>query len=48
VPSISIDYQLSRHIAADISYSHFFAGKVIEHAGGKDVDFFKCALSWTF
>ena len=48
VPSISVDYQLNRHITLDISYSHFFAQEVIHNAGGEDIDYIKTEVNWTF
>ncbi|WP_295628861.1 alginate export family protein [uncultured Nitrosomonas sp.] len=47
-PSISIDYQLNHYVALDLSYSHFFAGKVINNAGGNDINFLKLELNITF
>lgn len=48
VPSVSVDYQLNRYMALDFSYSHFFAGKVIDNAGGRDIDFVKLELNVAF
>jgi hypothetical protein len=47
-PSISIDYQWSRQIKLDLSYSHFFARTVIRNAHGKDISFLKLQMQWTF
>jgi outer membrane receptor protein involved in Fe transport len=47
-PSISIDYQWSRQIKLDLSYSHFFARTVIRNADGKDISFLKLQMQWTF
>jgi hypothetical protein len=48
VPSISVDYQLNRHVALDLSFSYFFAGDVIDHAGGDDITFVKLEASVVF
>lgn len=40
-PSLSLDYQWSRHLDMDLSYSYFFAEEVIKRAGGSDVQFLK-------
>ncbi|MEM1188363.1 MAG: alginate export family protein [Pseudomonadota bacterium] len=48
VPSLSVDVQLNRYLAVDVSYSHFFAGEVIDNADGDDIDFFKLELTLTF
>ncbi|MEM6605038.1 MAG: alginate export family protein [Pseudomonadota bacterium] len=48
VPSLSIDYRLNRHISMDLSYSRFFAGEVIDDAGGTDVNFLKLEFRFTF
>lgn len=47
-PSVSLDYQWSRHLSMDLSYSHFFADEVIKHAGGRDVHFLKAQIEWKF
>lgn len=48
VPSISVDYQLNRYVALDLSFSHFFTGKVINNAGGRNINFLKLELNITF
>lgn len=48
IPSLSIDYKASRHFTFDLSYSHFFAEEVIESSYGRDVNFIKAQISWTF
>lgn len=48
VPSLSVDYRFNRYLAADLSYSRFFAGEVIEDAGGSDIDFIKLEFRLTF
>ncbi|MEM1081090.1 MAG: alginate export family protein [Pseudomonadota bacterium] len=48
VTSISIDYQLSQSMTLDLSYSHFFAGEVIDNAGGDDIDFIKFEFEFNF
>ncbi len=45
-PSLSVDVQWNRYLSFDLSYSHFFAQQVIDHAGGGDVDFFKVQVEW--
>lgn len=48
VPSLSLDYQVNKHLRFDISYSHFFADEVIKNAGGKDINYFKAQMDITF
>lgn len=48
VPSLSVDWQPNRHIAYDLSYSHFSAGEVIKRAGGASVDFVKFEINILF
>ena len=48
VPSLSVDYRLNRYLAVDLSYSRFFAGEVIDEAGGSDIDFIKLEARITF
>lgn len=48
VPSLSVDYRFNRHLAVDLSYSRFFAGEVIDEAGGSDIDFIKLEARITF
>lgn len=48
VPSISVDYQYNRYLDMDLSYSYFFAGELIEDAGGENVRFIKLEAQWTF
>ncbi|QIB52324.1 alginate export family protein [Pseudomonas sp. OIL-1] len=47
-PSVSLDYQWSRHLSMDLSYSHFFAEEVIKRAGGSDAQFLKVQLEWKY
>ncbi|WP_090334229.1 alginate export family protein [Nitrosomonas sp. Nm51] len=48
MPSISVDYRLSRYVALGLSYSHFFAGEVIDNAGGRNTNFLKLELNITY
>lgn len=48
IPSISIDCQLADHIKFDLSYSHYFTGKVIKDAGGHDINYIKLQATFTF
>ncbi|MEO1080076.1 MAG: alginate export family protein [Pseudomonadota bacterium] len=48
VPSLSIDYEINRYLAVNLSYSRFFAGDVIDDAGGTDIDFLKLEAQLTF
>lgn len=46
--SVSLDYQMGRHLRMDLSVSHFFAREVIRQAGGDDAAFFKIQIEWKF
>ncbi|MEM9103350.1 MAG: alginate export family protein [Pseudomonadota bacterium] len=48
VPQLSIDWEINSHMAVDIRYNHFFAGDVIEDAGGDDVGFFMAEVTFNF
>ena len=48
VPSISVDYRVNRYMTMDFSYSHFFAGEVIDNAGGEDIDYVKLEIEILF
>jgi hypothetical protein len=44
-----LNWQIDRHLATYLGYSHFFAGDFIEETGpGEDIDFFYAALTFTF
>ncbi|MGJ0484420.1 MAG: alginate export family protein [Methylomicrobium sp.] len=44
----NVDWEINKHLGLGLSYSHFFAGQVIEQAGGKDTSYFKAQLSFVF
>jgi hypothetical protein len=37
--TLEAEWKVTRHLSAELAYVHFFAGGVVEDAGGKDVDF---------
>ena len=44
-----LNWQIDRHAAAYVGYSHFFAGEFIADTGpAEDIDFFYVALTYTF
>jgi hypothetical protein len=44
-----LNWQVDRHLAAYLGYSHFFAGDFIEDTGpGEDIDFLYAAVLYTF
>jgi hypothetical protein len=44
-----LNWQVDRHLAAYLGYSHFFAGDFIEDTGpGEDINFFYAAVTYTF
>ena len=44
-----LNWQIDRHTAAYIGYSHFFAGDFLEETGpADDIDFFYAAVTFTF
>ncbi|WP_116368227.1 alginate export family protein [Parahaliea mediterranea] len=47
-PSIAVEHQWSRHLGISLSYSYFFAGDVIDNAGGKNAAFLKAQAEWKF
>jgi Alginate export len=48
-PEILITQQFGRHLAASLSYYHFFRGGFLTHqVGTKDVDYFSAWMSYTF
>ncbi|MGZ8193141.1 MAG: alginate export family protein [Methylobacter sp.] len=44
----NLDWKINKHLGLGLSYSHFFAGKVIGQAGGKDADYFRAQLNFVF
>lgn len=44
----NMDWEINRHLGLGLSYSHFFAGEVIDHAGGNDTDYFKAQMNVAF
>lgn len=44
----NVDWEINRHLGLGLSYSHFFAGEVIDQAGGSDTDYFKAQLNFVF
>lgn len=44
----NVDWKINKHLGLGLSYSHFFAGQVIEQAGGKDTSYFKAQLNFVF
>jgi Alginate export len=49
-PEVLITQQFGRHLAASLSYYHFFRGEFLTNsqAHTKDVDYFSTWLSYTF
>jgi Alginate export len=44
----NMDWEINRHLGLGLSYSHFFAGEVIDHAGGNDTDYIKAQVNFAF
>lgn len=42
------DWTINRHLTLTASYAHFFRGRVVKDAGGKDVDYFGVWLTAKF
>lgn len=47
-PQLSLDWNINPFLELDLRYAHFFAGEVIDDAGGDDVDFFMAELTLRF
>jgi hypothetical protein len=47
-PTVSLEWQIAPEIDLAVHYTHFFAGEVIENAGGDDSDFAMTALTVRF
>ncbi len=47
-PQLSLDWAINQFLELDLRYAHFFAGDVIDDAGGDDVDFFMAELTLRF
>jgi hypothetical protein len=43
-----LEWQLSKHVAVDLYYSHFFVGPAVSKTGGRDVDFTSASLTLRF
>jgi hypothetical protein len=44
----NVEWEINKHLGLGLSYSHFFAGQVIEQAGGNYADYFKAQFNFVF